>query len=56
MKKGLLFMGTVLVLTPTLLTRSGVEFNDFVQGIVFGIGFACCVVGLMKARLAGRRA
>ncbi|MBD3922364.1 hypothetical protein H8B09_26665 [Paenibacillus sp. PR3] len=55
MKKGLLFIGMVLAMSPSLLTRTGVDLNDFVLGIVTGIGFACCIVGLMKARFAGRR-
>lgn len=56
MKKGLLFVGMTLVLLPSIMTRSGVEMNDFVEGLMMGLGVVGCIAGLWKAKVVGQRA
>ncbi|MWC30360.1 hypothetical protein [Paenibacillus sp. MMS18-CY102] len=56
MKQGLLFAGIVLVLLPSVLTRSGVEMNSFVEGMMMGMGAVGCIAGLLKVKLTGQRA
>jgi|GEM_PF-2358111 hypothetical protein len=52
MKKnnGLLVVGMVLALAPSVLTRTGVELNDFVEGLMMGFGVVGLIAGLWKVK------
>ncbi|GMK40936.1 hypothetical protein PCCS19_39920 [Paenibacillus sp. CCS19] len=56
MKKGLLFFGMVFVLLPSLMSRTGIEMNDFTEGLMMGIGAVACVAGLLKAKITRQQA
>ncbi|EFM11242.1 conserved hypothetical protein [Paenibacillus curdlanolyticus YK9] len=51
MSKAALFIGMVLIMSTPVISRFGVELNDFVHGIVTGVGVVGCVYGLAKTKL-----